>query len=68
MLDIEFLTIFLSMPFIQRVEEATEEGGGGQMHATLLSKRATTLLKVHYPNPILLDRYKDALSQIKRRH
>ena len=60
------------MSFIQRVGEATEEGGGGQMRATLLSNRATTLLKVCYPTSIRgphkvlihsqLDRHKDALS------
>ncbi|KAK2467691.1 hypothetical protein APHAL10511_000285 [Amanita phalloides] len=39
---------------LNRVGEASEEGGGGQIRATLLSNRATTLLK--------LDRHEDALS------
>ncbi|KAF8336009.1 hypothetical protein F5887DRAFT_988267 [Amanita rubescens] len=39
---------------LDRVGEAAEEGGGGQIRATLLSNRATTLLK--------LDRHQDALS------
>ena len=30
----------------QRIGEAEEEGKGGQIRATLLSNRATTLLKV----------------------
>ena len=31
---------------LQRIGEAEEEGKGGQIRATLLSNRATTLLKV----------------------
>ena len=32
--------------FFQRIGEVEEEGKGGQIRATLLSNRATTLLKV----------------------
>ena len=32
--------------FSQRIGEVEEEGKGGQIRATLLSNRATTLLKV----------------------
>jgi DnaJ family protein C protein 7 len=48
------LTITSSDNPVQRIGDAEEEGKGGQIRATLLSNRATTLLK--------LERYDDALS------
>ena len=36
----------MNLNVYQRVGEKEEEGSGGQIRATLLSNRATTLLKV----------------------
>ena len=48
-----FLILLIQRP-LQRIGDAEEDGKGGQVRATLLSNRATTLLK--------LERYQDALS------
>ncbi|KAM6497496.1 hypothetical protein JOM56_007969 [Amanita muscaria] len=40
---------------LERVGDASEEGGGGQMRATLLSNRATTLLKLEKQDDALAD-------------
>lgn len=39
-------TWIVTVSFLQRIGEAEEEGKGGQIRATLLSNRATTLVKV----------------------
>ena len=43
-----FFSFFSLNFFSQRIGEAEEEGKGGQIRATLLSNRATTLLKVSF--------------------